>query len=418
MTQQHNPHGLTYRILIGMAVGAVCGLLIKWLPWPDVQKFFLDDVFQLGGKLFMAIIKMLVVPIVFVSIVCGAASLGDPRKLGRIGGKAVMLYLLTTALAIAIALSIALLFGVGHGMSLPSNASLDLAQTQSIQQLLVNLVPTNIIQAMHDGEMLQIIVFALLLGIAAALAGQSAQSFNQFFDSANHVLMRCMLLLMEVAPYGVLCLIAVLFATSGLHVLGQLVGYFFLVLFVLAIQLFVTYPSMLFFIGRLNPLVFMKKMRSVCLFAFSVSSSNATIPLNLRNAEEKLGVKESVASFVIPLGATVNMDGSAMMQGVATVFIAHAYGVPLTVMDCLMVVLMATLASIGAAGVPSVGLVTLAMVLKQVGLPVEGIALIVGVDRLLDMARTAVNVAGDAMVSCLIANSESALNKDVYNAKD
>ncbi|OGT55095.1 MAG: sodium:dicarboxylate symporter [Gammaproteobacteria bacterium RIFCSPHIGHO2_12_FULL_41_15] len=420
MTAQHqlhsHSHTLTYRILIGMFAGVVIGLFLKWLPYPVVREFFIDDIFQTGGKIFMAVINMLVVPIVFVSIVCGASALGDMKKLGRIGSKTLLLYLGTTVLSITIALAIAIPLNVGHGMSLQHQGSLMLTQSQSFKQLLISLFPVNLIKAFHDGEMLQIIIFALFFGMTVALVGKKAKPVVHFFDAVNHILMRLMLLLMQLAPYGVLCLIAVLFVESGLQTIAHLVGYFFLVLFVLLLQLLGTYGSLLYFVARLNPITFFKKMKDVMLFAFSVSSSNATIPLNLKTVEEKLGVNSTIASFVIPLGATINMDGSAMMQGVATVFIANAYGIPLTLTDYLTVVLMAVVASIGAAGVPSVGLVTLAMVLKQVGLPIEGISLIIGVDRLLDMARTTVNVCGDAVISCLVAKGEKSLDEKTFNS--
>ncbi len=409
----HNPHTMTYRIVIGMFLGAAFGLLIRFFPqvfsWLDFPA-----ILKSGGEIFLTIIKMLVVPIVFVSIVCGAASLGDIRKVGLIGGKTIALYLFTTALAVVIALSVALAFGIGHGMDLGGAGQFSAENAPTLKSLIINLFPSNIFKAFHDGEMLQIIVFALLFGVAMAALGEKTKSLQKFFNTTNEVLMKLITMLMQIAPYGVFCLIGVLFSDVGWSVIAHLLGYFLVVLTVLFLQLLFTYTPMLYFLGRLNPIIFFKKMRSVMLFAFSVSSSNATIPFNLKNSEEKLGVKNSIASFVIPLGATINMDGSAMMQGVATVFIAHAYGVHLTFMNCITVVVMATIASIGAAGVPSVGLITLAMVLKQVGLPVEGISLIIGVDRLLDMARTAVNVCGDAMVACLIGKSEASLDAEVF----
>lgn len=262
--------------------------------------------------------------------------------------------------------------------------------------------------------MLQIIVFALLFGLAISKAGEHGVRVRTFFDDLNEVIMQMVHILMDLAPYGVFCLLAALFADIGLDVLGSLASYFFAVVAVLLIHAVVVYGSLLIFLGRLNPLVFLKKMRPVQLFAFSTSSSNATLPVTLDVVEHRLGVDNSVAAFTVPLGATINMDGTAIMQGVATVFIAQAYGVDIGLSGYLTVIATATLASIGTAGVPGVGLIMLAMVLQQVQLPVEGIALIIGVDRLLDMLRTAVNVTGDATVSCLVAKSENALNEDIY----
>ena len=262
--------------------------------------------------------------------------------------------------------------------------------------------------------MLQIIVFALLFGVAVTMAGERGRHVLNFFNDLNAVIMHMVDLVMALAPLGVFALIARTFATQGLDVFRPMLGYFLVVLAALLLHAFGTFSLLLRVFARMSPLRFFAKMRPVMAFAFSTASSSATIPVNMKTVEGRLGVGNSVASFTVPLGATINMDGTAIMQGVATVFIANVYGINLGMGDFLMVIVTATLASVGTAGVPGVGLIMLAMVLKQVGLPVEGVALIIGVDRLLDMVRTAVNVTGDAVASCVMARSENALDMDVF----
>ena len=283
-----------------------------------------------------------------------------------------------------------------------------------MKEVLINIFPDNPVKAMAEGNMLQIIVFALLFGLAISKAGEHGARVKQFFDDINEVIMQMVHILMDLAPYGVFCLLAALFAEIGLGVLGSLASYFFSVVAVLLIHAVLVYGGLLTLLGRLNPVLFLQKMRPVQLFAFSTSSSAATLPVTLDIVQHRLGVDKSVASFTVPLGATINMDGTAIMQGVATVFISQAYAIDIGLSGYLTVIATATLASIGTAGVPGVGLIMLAMVLQQVQLPVEGIALIIGVDRLLDMLRTAVNVTGDATVSCLVAKSENALDEEIY----
>ncbi|MCD6704847.1 MAG: dicarboxylate/amino acid:cation symporter, partial [Thiobacillus sp.] len=287
-----------------------------------------------------------------------------------------------------------------------------------ISQVLIDMVPTNPVAAMAEGNMLQVIVFALLFGVAVTMSGARGRHVLNLFTDLNTVIMHMVEWIMRLAPYGVFALITVTFATQGLDILLPLAAYFLTLTAALAIQLFITYPLLLRLLARLNPITFLKKMRDPAAFAFSTASSGATIPVTLRTAEYKMGAQNSVASFTVPLGATINMDGTAMMQGVATVFIANVYGIDLAFTDFLLVVLTATLASVGTAAIPAVGLVTLTMVLGQVGLPVEGIALIIGVDRLLDMMRTTVNVTGDCAVSCIVAKSENALDQAVFDDPD
>jgi Na+/H+-dicarboxylate symporter len=277
------------------------------------------------------------------------------------------------------------------------------------------MFPSNPMAAMSQGNTLQVIVFAVLFGIAISLAGEAGQRVSDFFSDVNEVIMKLVTLLMKVAPYGIFFLMAKLFTGLGLDSIANLAAYFLVLVAALLIHAFVTYSILLKVLSGLSPIVFWKKMKDAIMFAFSTASSNATIPVTMETATHRLGVSNKVASFTIPLGATINMDGTAIMQGVATAFIAQAFGVDLSIGDYMTVILTATLASVGTAGVPGVGLIMLAMVLNQVGLPLEGIALIMGVDRLLDMIRTAVNITGDSVVTCIVAKSENELDIDAFN---
>lgn len=411
-------NNLTRHIIIGMVLGLVVGGLLNFVATDNlVREFLVDGVFYVIGAIFIASLKLLVVPLVFVSLVCGTAALDDIRKLGRVGIKTVGLYLATTAAAITLALFAAIIIGPGVGFEMQTEAVFVPSPAPPLTEVLIGLFPTNPVRAMAEGNMLQIIVFAILFGLAMVLAGPPGKRLHSLFKDANDVIMKLVLVLMQFAPYGVFCLIAKTFAVEGFEAILPLAKYFFLVLFVLVLHATGTYMLILRFLGRLNPVRFFKNMRTVHVFAFSTASSNATIPVTMAAVENRMGVNNSIASFTVPLGATINMDGTAIMQGIATVFIAQAYGIDMVATDYLMVILMATLMSIGTAGVPGVGLIMLAVVLSQVGLPVEGIGLVIGVDRLLDMVRTAVNVTGDATVTCIVAKSEGQIDEAVFNAE-
>lgn len=420
--------GLTARIVIGMVAGIAVGFFFKFLLAGQEERIlhllgldiplkalFVDGFFHIGGEIFIASLKMLVVPLVFVSLVCGTCSLSDTSALGRLGGKTIALYLVTTAIAISLAIFAALLINPGEGVQMQSEASFNLSEAPALSQVFINIFPSNPIESMAKGNMLQIIVFAVLFGIAMAMSGKAGERLSAVFNDLSDVIMKLVTLLMNLAPYGVFFLMAKLFTSLGFETIASLAKYFGVVLAVLILHGTLSYGIILKLFTGLNPLIFFKKMQDAALFGFSTSSSNATMPVTMETVTKKMGVKNSVASFTVPLGATINMDGTAIMQGVATVFIAQVFAVDLTLSDYLMVILTATLASIGTAGVPGVGLIMLAMVLQQVGLPVEGIALIIGVDRLLDMTRTAVNVTGDAMVSCIVGKSERAFDAKVFN---
>ncbi len=415
---------LTRQILIAMTAAILLGSLTQQLLLnPELNatlRYILNDLlsqglFLLGGKLFVASLKVLVVPLVFVSLVCGVCHLRDQSSLGWLSLKTIVLYLLTTGAAISLALLLASWWQPGTGVNMTLDGGYTPPAATPLIEVLVNIFPTNPIAAMAEGRMLQVIVFALLIGVAIGRSGDYGERIGNHFNDWNEVLMKLVTLLMHFAPYGVFCLLFTLFAEQGIGKVGDLAVYMLTVVAALLLHGFVVYPLLLKLLGGLSPLMFLRKMRNAQLFAFSTASSTATVPVTLRTVEQRLGVKNRVAAFAVPLGATINMDGTAIMQGVATVFIAQAFQLDLGVTDYLLVVMTAMLASIGTAGVPGVGLVTLALVLQQVGLPLEGIALIIGVDRVLDMLRTAVNITGDAMVSVVVARSEKALDQDIYN---
>ncbi|MFT4799143.1 MAG: Na+/H+-dicarboxylate symporter [Candidatus Azotimanducaceae bacterium] len=413
-------NNLTRNILIGMTAGILLGSLIHLLNLGDdnfLKTFLVDGVLDIGGKVFVISLKLLVVPLVFVSLVCGSSNLGGGSNMGRIGLKTVTLYMMTTGIAISLALIVAIIIEPGVGINLSSAAEFSVKDAPSLKQVIIDIFPSNPVKAMADGNMLQVIVFAILVGIALTKCGDAGQRVKAHLEDWNEVVMRLVMMLMAIAPYGVFCLLVSLFANMGFTAIADLFKYFITVAGVLALHFLLTYGSMVHFLARLNPVGFFKRLGPLMAYAFSTSSSNATIPVTLDTVERRLGVKNEVASFTVPLGATINMDGTAIMQGVATVFISQAYNIDIGLMGYLMVILTATLASVGTAGVPGVGLITLALVLQQVGLPVEGIALIIGVDRLLDMMRTAVNVTGDATVSTIVAKSEGKFDTAIYEGK-
>ncbi|NCN42152.1 dicarboxylate/amino acid:cation symporter [bacterium] len=409
---------MTLQILIGLGAGAALGLLMNFFGWNQGglgQTLLTDGVFYIGGQVFLRALQMLVVPIVLISLVCGTAGLGDIKQLGRIGGKTVLLYLMTTAVAVTTGLIVAGIVDPGAGFELTTAATFTATEAPPLVDTLVNIVPKNPMAALAEGEMLQIIFFAILFGLAMTLTGKPGERILAVFTDLNEVVMKLVGMVIRVSPIGVFCLISKVFAEQGFDAILPLAKYFFTILFVLLFHLFITYSAILKFLGKLSPVMFFRKFYEVMVFGFSTASSNATIPVTLEVVEHRLGVKKIISSFTVPLGATINMDGTAIMQGVATVFVAQAYGVDLTMVQYMTVILTATLASIGTAGVPGVGLIMLSMVFQQVGLPIEGIGIIMAVDRLLDMVRTAVNVSGDAAISCVVAKSEGQLDEAIFN---
>jgi len=411
------------KILIGLVLGIIVGIVANQLK---ITPFF-STYIKPFGTAFIRLISMVVVPLVFASLFVGTASLNDIRKLGRIGGKTIAYYLCTTAIAIIIGLVLANIFKPGSGLTkatqeqLLANYSAE-AQTKidtalkkpGIAETLIDIIPTNPIRSLAEGEMLQIIFFALILGIAITLIPQEKGALViKFFDGINEAMIKLVHIIMEFAPYGVFALMATIIGEFGLGILGPLFKYSIIVIVGLILHVAITYTLALKLLtkARVNLRRFYRGIRPAQLIAFSSSSSSATLPVTMECVEENLGVSKEISSFVLPLGATINMDGTALYQGVAAVFIAQVFGMDLTVGQQLTIVLMATLASIGAAGVPGVGMITLTMVLKQIGIPLEGIALILGVDRILDMCRTIVNITGDATCATVVAFSEGQLHE-------
>ncbi len=404
--------------LLALLAGVICGIIIFNLPASTIKdKFFVDGVFLIIGNGFIRLLKMVVVPLVFASLVAGTLAIGDVKKLGRIGGKTICFYLLTTTLAIAIALSVGAIIkpGMGLDMSTFKIGEVTVAEKVPVTTTILNFIPDNPVSAMAKGDMIPIIMFAIFVGAAISYLGDKAKTVTAFFNEFNDVMMAITMMVMKLAPIGVFCLVARTFSTLGPDALLSLIKYFMSVLLSLGIQCFIVYSLLLMSFARLNPFKFFKKFAPAMAFAFSTSSSNATIPVTIDTLDDKIGVPRSISSFTIPLGATINMDGTAMMQGVAVMFTAQAFGIQLTAANYLTVIATATLASIGTAGIPSVGLVMLSLVLSSVGLPIEAIGIIMGVDRLLDMSRTVVNVCGDAICTVILSKHENTLDLAKYN---
>ncbi|KXY38042.1 dicarboxylate/amino acid:cation symporter [Bacillus toyonensis] len=398
----------TKAILLALFLGLIVGLTLN-LAAPSIFEPLNQYVFNPIGQLFIRLIKMLVVPVVFISIVLGAAGLGDPKQLGRIGLKSISFFLVTTAVAISIAVTFALIIKPGTGGNFKTDGlTYEGAKTEtSFVDTLLNIVPDNPAKAMADGNMLQIIAFAALIGLGLAVLGKRVQSIHSLLEQGNELMMYLVNLVMKLAPIGTFGLLASSVGKMGLAGVAAMFKYMIVVMLVLIIHGVFIYGGLLKILAKESIIRFFKHFGPVMAIGFSTSSSNASLPFAMKTAQEKLGVPKAISSFVQPL-----MDGTAIMQGVATVFIAQVYGVELTLAQLAMVVLTAVLASIGTAGVPGVGLVMLTMVLNQVNLPVEGIALIIGIDRILDMSRTAVNISGDAICAMIVAKSEEKYNTD------
>ena len=406
-------------ILIGMILGLIFGLILNfYVDDPFIKNVILmDNIFYLGGNGFIKLMKMLVVPLVFCSIVVGVASISDVKKIGTIGGQTIIIYLITTAIAVSIALLIGMQLkpGVGLNMAGIAQAS-NVGVNQTITDTLLNIIPDNPINSLANGDMLPVIIFGLLVGLILAKGRKETEIINKIFTGGNTIMMDMTSIVMKFAPIGVFCLMAKTFGSLGFEAMLPIGKYVACVLLGLAIQAFVVYPALLVIFTRLNPIKFFKKFFSVMFFGFSSSTSNATIPLNLEKLSE-MGVSRDISSFTIPLGATINMDGTAIMQGIAVMFAAQAYGIDLGTSALLTVIFTAVMASVGTAGVPSVGLVTLTMVFNSVGLPVNAIGVIFGIDHILDMFRTAVNITGDAICTIIVSFTHKKMDVDMFKGK-
>lgn len=414
-----SPKNLTRNILLGMFLGALVGAFFFYAPFTFVtgSKVFLEEmVFNLGSEIFMNLLKMLVVPLVFFSLVSGIASLTSLKSFGSIAGKTVGLYLFTTAIAVSLSLFVGSIFKPGSNYlnSMPQNVD-QLPQGQSLYETIAGIFPANILEAMASNDMLAIVFFSILFGLALNKTNHLTSNLSTSFEKLNTVFLQLVLMVMTIAPVGVFCLIGKFVITDGFNIFKDVVLYVVLLTGVLLIHAFVTYSLLLKFLAQLNPMWFFNKMKEAAIFAFSTSSSAATIPVTLKTVNQDIGVDKDVASFVVPVGATINMDGTAIMQGMATIFIAQIAGMDLTLIQYVQVVLLAVITSIGTAAVPSAGTITLVIILQQFNLPLEAIGIILAVDRILDMIRTSVNITGDATVACVVARSENSFNKEVFN---
>ena len=411
------PKNLTKNVLLGMAAGVLIASVFYYtqdsIPaglYLAIEKY----VFNLGGQIFKNLLMLVVVPLVFFSLVSGISSLSNMVKLGSIATKTIGLYLMTTGIAVSMALIFGYIFNLS-GYEGDVEAFTPTTGDSSLYGTVMRIFPNNIFGAFVENNMLGIVFISILFGIALNLTDELTGGLSKTFEKLNTVFLKIVLLIMSFAPVGVFCLMGSYVMAKGLNVFGDLAQYVALLIFVLAFHLFFTYSLILKVFANLNPLIFYRKMKDVALFAFSTSSSAATIPVTLKTVTDELGVKKDVSAFVVPVGATINMDGTAIMQGLATMFIASTVGVDLTLVQYGQIVLLAIVTSIGTAAVPSAGTVTLALILGSLGLPLDAIGLILAVDRILDMIRTAVNVCGDAAVSCIVAKSENELEEKIFN---
>lgn len=395
---------LTTKIFIGLVLGVIVGMLFQ--DAPDLAQTYIKPI----GTLFLNMIKMIIVPLVFSSLIVGAASIGDPKALGRIGGKTLIYYLVTTAVAVTIGLVLSMVFKPGMGLVIPVGATAKSVEAPSIINTLINIVPKNPLKALIDGNILQVISFSLFLGIGCtALPEGKAKPFVDFFDSLAEIMYKITAFIMNLAPIGVFALIVPVVSQYGLDVLlplGMVIGAVYLGCVIHAL---LTYSTAVKLFTKISPISFLKGIAPAAVTGFSTTSSSGTLPVTIKCSRENLGVSEKISSFVLPLGATINMDGTALYQGVCALFLAQVYGIDLTIGQMTTIVLTATLGSIGTAGVPGAGFIMLTLVLQSVGLPLEGLALIAGIDRILDMARTALNVVGDSSCAVVVAATENEL---------
>ncbi len=403
-------------MLFGIFFGLALNIFV--IPNALVENFLIENIFTTLATIFILLLKMIVLPLIFVSLISGIVSINDTSALGRIGLKTISLYILTTIIAISLALLSSTLVGYDQqNLSLGSNPIIDSDLPQS-KNYILTFFPENFFASLADGNVIHVLVFAIFLGIAASLIKEEIKVYIDLIDDLNKILNKLVLMIIQLTPIAVFCLLAKTFATQGIEVFIPLAKYFFLVIMVLMLHFTITYSILLRLFASLDLKKFYNKIKSILIFTFSTASSNASIPFTLNAVINKFGVKKSVASFSIPLGATINMDGTAIMQGCATYFLATFYGIDLSLNDYITIIITATLASIGTAGIPSAGILMLSIILTEIGIPLEGITLLLGVDRLLDMIRTSVNVTGDTCITCIVAKSEKMLDEKKYNADE
>lgn len=406
--QEKKKMSLAMQIFIAMLLAIFTGLLLQG------RAEFATNFIKPFGTIFLNLVKFIVVPIVLFSIMCGIISMKDIRKVGSIGLKTVVFYLCTTAFAVTIGLIGGNLFKGLFPVIATTDLSYEAKEATSFMDTLVNIFPSNFFKPLVEANMLQVIVMAVLMGFSIILVGEKNARVVSAFNDLNDIFMKCMELILKLSPIGVFCLLCPIIATNGTAIIGSLAMVLLTAYICYVFHAVLVYSLSVRAMGGMSPAKFFKGMMPAIIFAFSSASSVGTLPINL-DCTQKLGAKKEVASFVLPLGATINMDGTAIYQGVCAIFIAACYGIQLTLPQMLTIVLTATLASIGTAGVPGAGMVMLAMVLTSVGLPVDGIALVAGVDRIFDMGRTCVNITGDAACAIVVSNLENKREKKLAN---
>tara|TARA_A100001035_G_scaffold268639_1_gene253830 strand:+ start:487 stop:1716 length:1230 start_codon:yes stop_codon:yes gene_type:complete len=404
----------TKKIIVSMILGILVGFTFNLTGLIESSLgTYTTDLFDLVSYLFLSSLKLIIVPLIFFSIVCGIVSLSDDVSVSRLGIKTLLLYTITTVIAI----SLGLLFSSFMSYEQINMKNLDSVINIENIETDGNIFPNNIFKSLSDGNIIHLLIFAVLIGISASRIKNRIKTFIQYFYDFNDVINELVKLIIAFTPIAVFCILAKTFSTQGMETISSLAGYFFTVIFVLIFHFLFTFSMLIKFFTALSPVKFFQNLKEVVIFTFSTSSSSASIPFTLRAAEEKYGINKSISTFTVPLGATINMDGTAIMQGCATFFLANLYGIDLGINEILTIVITATVASIGTAGVPSAGIIMLTVIFTQIGIPLEGITLLLGVDRLLDMMRTSVNVSGDLCISCIIASSENKINEEVFNSR-
>ena len=404
----------TKKIIVSMILGILIGITFNLTSLLESSSgTYVINLLDLVSYLFLSSLKLIIVPLIFFSIVCGIVSLSDDVSISRLGIKTLLLYTITTVIAI----SLGLLFSSFINYEPIEMKNLDSVINIENIETDGNIFPNNIFKSLSDGNIIHLLIFAVLIGISAARIKNRIKTFIQYFYDFNDVINELVKLIISFTPIAVFCILAKTFSTQGIETIVSLAGYFFTVVFVLLFHFLFTFSILIKLFTPLNPVKFFQNLKEVVIFTFSTSSSSASIPFTLRAAEEKYGINKSISTFTVPLGATINMDGTAIMQGCATFFLANLYGIDLGINEILTIVITATVASIGTAGVPSAGIIMLTVIFTQIGIPLEGITLLLGVDRLLDMMRTSVNVSGDLCISCIIASSENKINEEVFNSR-
>ena len=403
----------TKKIIVSMILGILVGITFNLTDLIESSLgTHATNLFDLVSYLFLSSLKLIIVPLIFFSIVCGIVSLSDDVSVSRLGIKTLLLYTITTVIAI----SLGLLFSSFINYEPIEITNLDSVINIENIETDGNIFPSNIFKSLSDGNIIHLLIFAVLIGISAARIKNRIETFIQYFNDFNDVINELVKLIISFTPIAVFCILAKTFSTQGVETIMSLAGYFFTVVFVLLFHFLFTFSILIKLFTALNPVKFFQNLKDVIIFTFSTSSSSASIPFTLKAAEEKYGIDKSISTFTVPLGATINMDGTAIMQGCATFFLASLYGIDLGINEIITIVITATIASIGTAGIPSAGIIMLTVIFTQIGIPLEGITLLLGVDRLLDMMRTSVNVSGDLCISCVIASSEKKINKKLFNS--